>query len=112
MDRLWTIYHEHMIDIIEKLAHTSSMQRLKNVGMNCGVEYTKVNIFSMHYPYSRYDHSVGVALIIYHFTKDIKQAIAGLFHDLSTPCFAHVIDFLNNDHDVQESYEYLKFFRY
>lgn len=107
MDRLWTIYHEHMIDIIEKLAHTSSMQRLKNVGMNCGVEYTKVNIFSMRYPYSRYDHSVGVALIIYHFTKDIKQAIAGLFHDLSTPCFAHVIDFLNNDHDVQESYEYL-----
>ena len=107
MDRLWTIYHEHMIDIIEKLAHTSSMQRLKNVGMNCGVEYTKVNIFSMRYPYSRYDHSVGVALIIYHFTKEIKQAIAGLFHDLSTPCFAHVIDFLNNDHDIQESYEYL-----
>lgn len=107
MDNLWNIYHDESIEIIEKLASSKAMQRLKNVGMNCGVEYSNVKVFSMRYPYSRYDHSIGVALIIYHFTNDIKQAIAGLFHDISTPCFAHVIDFLNNDHDTQESYEYL-----
>ncbi|MFR5131592.1 MAG: hypothetical protein ACLTDP_02610 [Terrisporobacter sp.] len=46
---------------------------------------------------------MGVALIIWHFTKDIKQSIAGLLHDISSPAFAHVIDFLNGDHENQES---------
>jgi len=50
-------------------------------------------------------HSVGVASIVWNFTQDLKQAIAGLFHDISTPTFAHTVDFLNNDYIKQESTE-------
>ena len=35
----------------------------------------------------------------------MKQAAAGLLHDIATPAFAHVVDFLNGDHMRQESTE-------
>jgi len=50
-------------------------------------------------------HSIGVARIVWNFTKDTTQAVAGLLHDISTPVFAHTIDFMNNDHIAQESTE-------
>ncbi len=46
-------------------------------------------------------------LIIWNFTKIKKQTIAGLFHDISTPVFKHCIDFMNGDHETQESTEEL-----
>ena len=56
-------------------------------------------------PYSRYQHSIGVALIVYHFTHDLRQTVAGLLHDIATPVFAHTIDFFHQDHLKQESTE-------
>lgn len=91
--------------IIEELSKTFSLERLKEVGMHCGLEYTSFPFFVDLKKYSRYDHSLGVAKIIYHFTKDIKQAISGLFHDISTPPFAHVVDFVYGDYDKQEATE-------
>ncbi|MBR1748737.1 MAG: hypothetical protein IJ743_02955, partial [Bacilli bacterium] len=38
-------------------------------------------------------------------TKDKKATIAALFHDVSTPCFSHVIDYMNKDYERQESTE-------
>ncbi|NLO47066.1 MAG: hypothetical protein GX111_01905 [Clostridiales bacterium] len=103
--QLWPIYHDNIPQFIYDFASTDAMLRLKSVGMNCGVEYTKFPDFTACEPYSRYDHSVGVALIIWHFTQDKKQAIAGLLHDISTPVFAHVVDFLNDDYINQVSTE-------
>ena len=91
--------------IIEELSKTFPLERLKEVGMHCGLEYTSFPFFVDLKKYSRYDHSLGVAKIIYHFTKDIKQAISGLFHDISTPPFAHVVDFVYGDYDKQEATE-------
>ena len=99
------IYSEDFPIFIEELINTPEFKRLSNVGMNCGCEYTSFPIFSNGKNYTRYNHSIGVALIIWHFTKDIKQSIAGLLHDISSPAFAHVIDFLNGDHETQESTE-------
>ncbi len=99
------IYSEDFPIFIEELINTPEFKRLINVGMNCGCEYTNFPIFSNGKNYTRYNHSIGVALIIWHFTKDIKQSIAGLLHDISSPVFAHVIDFLNGDHETQESTE-------
>ena len=99
------IYSNDFPLFIEELIHTPEFKRLRNVGMNCGCEYTNFPIISKGKNYTRYDHSIGVALIVWHFTKDIKQSIAGLLHDISSPVFAHVIDFLNGDHETQESTE-------
>ena len=105
MEEMWEIYHQDIPEFIKEFAAVKEMQRLKDVGMNCGCEYTNLKIFTTKYYYSRYEHSVGVALIIWHFTKDMKQSIAGLLHDIATPVFAHVIDFLNEDYIHQQSTE-------
>lgn len=79
------------------------MQRIGYIGMNCGTDYT--DIFQNKFFYSRLEHSIGVALIIWNFTKDKKQTLAGLFHDIATPSFSHCIDYLHKDYIEQETTE-------
>ena len=100
--KLWKIYENDIPLHILEVASTPTMQRLKHIGMSCGCEYTSFARFQKCPTYTRYDHSLGVALIIWHFTRDIKQSIAGLLHDVATPVFAHVVDFLHNDYLKQE----------
>ncbi len=92
-------------DFLYDYINTPAMQRIGKIGCGCGTDYTK--IFNNKFFYSNLDHSIGVALIVWNFTKDKKQTIAGLFHDISTPVFKHCIDFMNGDHEKQESTEEL-----
>lgn len=92
-------FPDWLVDYIDTLP----MQRLKDISMNCGLDYCK--LFNIQYWYSTLDHSVAVALIIWHFTHDKKQTLAGLFHDIATPAFKHCIDFLYGDTLVQEATE-------
>lgn len=82
---------------------TPEMERISTISMSCGADYSKC--FNVKYWYSNLDHSVGVALIIWNFTHDKKQTLAGLFHDIATPVFKHCIDFMNGDSENQESTE-------
>ena len=102
---MWKIYNPSIPDFIKSFAETPAMQRLKDVGMHCGCEYTSFPMFDGLDNYSRYKHSVGCSLIVWHFTQDRRQTIAALLHDIATPTFAHVVDFLNGDHLKQESTE-------
>ena len=86
-------------------AQTQPMRRLQSVGMNCGCEYTACPIYKARPQYTRYQHSLGAAAIVWHFTQDAAQSLSALFHDIATPVFAHVVDFLNGDHLMQESTE-------
>ena len=79
------------------------MQRLSGISMLCGTDYSAMYDYKSFN--STLDHSVGVALMIWNFTKDKKQTIAGLFHDIATPTFKHCIDFMNGDSEHQESTE-------
>lgn len=80
------------------------MQKQNEISVSCGTIYSKM--YNQMW-YSSLDHSVGVALIIWNFTKDKKQTLAGLFHDIATPVFKHCIDFMNKDYEKQESTEEL-----
>ena len=99
------LYHKEIPVFLRECVQTPCVQRLKAVGMNCGCEYTSFPRFAGLQPYSRFDHSLGVALIVWHFTHDEAQTAAGLLHDVATPVFAHVVDFLRGDYLVQESTE-------
>ncbi len=79
--------------------------RLKNIGYFCGMDYASKNIYDFKEKISRYDHSLTVALLVWKFTEDKKATLAGLFHDIATPCFSHVIDYMNKDYETQESTE-------
>ena len=83
---------------------TPEMQKQGGISVSCGTIYSKM--YDQMW-YSSLDHSVAVSLIIWHFTKDKKQTLSGLFHDIATPVFKHSIDFMNGDYEKQESTEEL-----
>jgi len=88
-----------------KYLSTPSLKRLKKVGYFCGMDYASKDIYDFSEYISRFDHSLTVSLITYKLTKDKRATIAGLFHDVATPCFSHVIDYMNKDYENQESTE-------
>lgn len=92
-------------DFLNDYINTPQMQKLAGISVSCGTYYTK--LFDKMVWYSSLDHSIAVSLIVWNFTKDKKQTIAGLFHDIATPVFKHSIDFMNGDYKKQESTESL-----
>lgn len=88
-----------LIEYIE----TPEMQRLEKISQACGTDYTK--LYKHEKFYNILEHSVGCALIVWNFTRDKKQTLSALFHDIATPTFKHCIDFLNGDYENQESTE-------
>ena len=101
-------YYLNQLDLpsfIMKYLNTPSLLRLKDVGYFCGMDYASKDIYNFSEYISRYDHSLTVALIVYKLTHDKNMTLAGLFHDIATPCFSHVIDYMNQDYEKQESTE-------
>ncbi|OGY44976.1 MAG: hypothetical protein A2729_01790 [Candidatus Buchananbacteria bacterium RIFCSPHIGHO2_01_FULL_39_14] len=54
---------------------------------------------------SRFDHSLGVMLLLRKFKTPLNEQIAGLLHDISHTAFSHVVDFVfgsEKTHDYQD----------
>ena len=100
----YEILSPDMPDFLEEYINTEAMQKQAGISVTCGTYYS--NMYDQVW-YSSLDHSIAVALIIWNFTKDKKQTLSGLFHDIATPVFKHCIDFMNKDYDKQESTEEL-----
>lgn len=106
-----TVYNEYLNSIckiprfLNKYLEVPCLVRLKNIGYFCGMDYASKEVYDFREEISRFDHSLTVALLTWKFTHDKKATIAGLFHDVATPCFAHVIDYMNKDYANQESTE-------
>lgn len=92
-------FPEWLNDYIE----TKELLKQRYISMTCGTIYS--DLFESEFFFSSLDHSVAVALIVWHFTHDKKQTLSGLFHDIATPVFKHCVDFLNGDYMTQESTE-------
>ena len=69
------------------------------------MDYASKDIYNFSTYISRYTHSLTTALLTYKVSGDRKATLAGLFHDVGTPCFSHVIDYMNKDYANQESTE-------
>ena len=83
--------------------NTKEMLKQQYISITCGTIYS--DLFESEFFFSSLDHAIAVALIIWHFTKDKKQTLSGLFHDIATPVFKHCVDFMNKDYITQESTE-------
>ncbi len=99
----YKILSEDYPEFLNEYIETPRMQKQDKISCSCGTYYSKMHNIELWY--SSLEHSIAVALIIWHFTHDKKQTLSGLFHDISTPAFKHCIDFMNNDHENQESTE-------
>ncbi len=97
--------YERLPLFLVKYLQTPSLLRLKKINYFCGMNYASKEIYSFQEEISRYDHSLTTALLVYRFTHDKSQTLAGLYHDVGTPCFSHVIDYMNGDYAHQESTE-------
>lgn len=83
------IYGEFKIDspAIAELIRSEPMQRLKKIA-----QYGIPTEFYHLVSYSRYDHCVGVMLMLRKFRASEEEQIAGLLHDVSHTAFSHLVD--------------------
>lgn len=80
--------------VIEELINTSVFQRLSRIHQ--GGAFFLVNPQINH---TRFEHSIGVMLLIKKLGGSIKEQIAGLLHDISHTAFSHLVDYV---FDIEE----------
>ncbi len=88
--QLQTLYGDYEVvePVIQELLVTSAVQRLHHI-QQYGVEhYVRKKML----PYSRYEHSVGVMVLLKRFGASVQEQVAGLLHDVSHTVFSHVGD--------------------
>lgn len=86
-------------DVLIDLINSKAIQRLKGISQfGMPDEYYHLKGFS------RYEHSVGVMILLRRLGADLKEQIAGLLHDVSHTAFSHVIDWAIGD-PTKEDYQ-------
>lgn len=84
------LYGEFMIEgLLKELILSSPVQRLKGVYQG-GASY----LVNEKWDVTRYEHSIGVMLLIKKLGGSLEEQVAGLLHDVSHTAFSHVIDFV------------------
>lgn len=74
---LGILYPDRIPDFLLEYSQTPEMQRLKGIGLFCGTDYSR--LYHHRYFFSRWDHSVAAALMVWRFTGDRKQALGRCF---------------------------------
>lgn len=99
---LQTVYGEFVIDepVLIELIQSPSMQRLKKIHQY-GVSY----YITPTEEFSRYDHSIGVFVLLRQYGASTEEQIAGLLHDTSHTVFSHVGDWIFDHPDGKSSYQ-------
>jgi len=89
--------------VILGLINSPSMQRLKDID--------QAGYFEPHFPgisCTRFEHSLGVYVLLKKYSASIDEQIAGLIHDVSHSAFSHCIDYVldigsGEKHDHQDN---------
>lgn len=86
--------------VLLDLLNSTALRRLRNVlqhGITALIGITK--------PITRYEHSVGVMLLVQRFGGGVREQVAALLHDVSHTAFSHVIDHVFHDQGTQSYHE-------
>lgn len=84
------IYGEHEFSgVIEEIIQTNIFRRLKKIHQGGSIFLVNPQI-----NHTRFEHSIGVMLIIKKLGGSIEEQIAGLLHDISHTAFSHLIDYV------------------
>lgn len=89
------IYGEFSIDtpVLVDLIKSPPLQRIKRIN-----QFGIPNEFYHKRNFSRYDHCVGVMLLLRSLGASEEEQAAGLLHDVSHMAFSHVYDWVIEDH--------------
>ncbi|MBD8520968.1 HD domain-containing protein [Lysinibacillus fusiformis] len=95
------LYGEFEIDgVLEELIQSAPVQRLKGIHQ-AGAGY----LVNRQWDITRYEHSLGVMLLIRRYGGSLEEQIAGLLHDVSHTAFSHVVDVVleNTEEDYHDT---------
>ncbi len=93
-------------DDLNKYVDLSFMLRLKGITLLCSMINASKHMYKFNLPnITRFDHSLNDAKITWKLTQSREKTLASLFHDVASPTWCHVVDYLNNDFVAQESTE-------
>lgn len=73
--------------VLVELMQSRALQRLKGIN-----QHSTLVFYNKKYNISRYEHSVGVMVLLREIGAQLKEQIAGLLHDINHTAFAHVMD--------------------
>lgn len=97
------VYGKQTIDemVLIELINSKPLQRLKGINQAGATQYV--------FPYknvTRYEHSLGVLILLKKLGASMEEQIAGLLHDTPHTAFSHVIDFVfkSENHDFHEKF--------
>lgn len=88
--------------VLIELIESPAFQRLKHIHQYGGAYYT-----THREEYTRYDHSLGVFLLLRVNNCSLKEQIAGLLHDVSHTIFSHVGDAIFKQYSHETDYQTL-----
>jgi hypothetical protein len=85
------VYGNHLIDepVLIELLKSKPVQRLKKI-CQFGIPDRYYHLQN----FNRYEHSVGVMILIRLLEGSLEEQVAGLLHDVSHTAFSHVIDWV------------------
>lgn len=83
-----TLYGTYTLDepVLCELIESQAVQRLKKIN------HYGVRAYVIPEHYNRYDHSIGVMLLVRRYGGGLYEQIAALLHDASHAVFSHTID--------------------
>ena len=105
MDYLDAVYGLTKIEqpVLIDLMQSAAMQRLRGV-----LQHGITGLIGITRPTNRFEHSVGVMLLVQRLGASLEERIAALLHDVSHTAFSHVIDYVYDGHDSQSYHEEMK----
>lgn len=89
--------------VLVDLLQTRAVQRLQGV-----LQHGITGLIGITQRTTRFEHSLGVMLLVRRLGGSLEEQIAALLHDVSHTAFSHVIDYVFNDHDRQGYHERMK----
>lgn len=102
----YQMYLGNIPNFMVKYLGLDFMLRLKGIIMLCGMINASPKMYNFNLPFiTRFAHSLNDAKITYKLTNSKEMSLASLFHDVSSPTWCHVVDYMNRDYIFQESTE-------
>jgi hypothetical protein len=101
-DRIYGAFQIQEPVLLDLLA-SQAMARLRGV-----LQHGISGLIGVTVPTTRYEHSLGVMLLVRRLGAGLQEQIAALLHDVSHTAFSHVIDYVYGRHKSQTYHEQIK----
>lgn len=86
------LYGSHEIDgVCESIIQSNLFQRLRTIHQG-GANF----LIDKRLHHTRFEHSIGVMLLVKRLGGDEKEQVAALLHDISHTAFSHIVDYVLN----------------